>query len=116
MIDAQSSNATATYYGEDTSDDPTSPAERAVVAGPVDVRHEPQGTSRVSEETGERTQRAERIFAPLELADDIEEDMVVGIDLPALPDEQRWRIVNIRVRTFDGSEGYVQHELADYGD
>lgn len=117
MLDAQNTNATATYYGDELpSDDPYEDPGREPLQENVPVRHEPQGTSFVSEETGERTRRAERVLAPLGLADEIEEGMVVGVSTPATEGEQKWRVDNVMIRTISGHEGYVQHELADYGD
>ena len=117
MLDLDMTNATATYYGDElASNDPYEDPGREVLHADVPVRHEPQGTSYVSEETGERTRRAERLYAPLRLAEDIEEDRVVGVNLPSTDGEQKWRVVNVMVRTVDGNDGYVEHELADYGD
>lgn len=117
MLDAQNTNAVATYYGDElSSNDPYEDPGREVIHENVPVRHEPQGTSFVSEETGERTRRAERLLAPLGLAEDIEEGQVVGVEKPAIEGEQKWRVDNVMVRTIGGHEGYVQHELADYGD
>lgn len=107
MLDAQSSNASATFLTYDGT-------QWTPVLEDVGVLYSPQGTAYVNQSSGDVVQREERIIAPLGIDQHTGEGDRVTLHYRGQVFE--WRITNFRSRSIDGVEGYCQFELEDYGD
>lgn len=121
MIDAQSANATATFYEHAPTgdagpyDDPD--GDWTATHADVAVRYQPQQTATtglVSAETGDVVARAEQLFAPLDIHGDLEAGQ--RVDVEHLGETLKRRIEDPAKRSFDGTEGYVVVVLGGWGD
>lgn len=132
MLDAQNVNARASFLselvtgtGDDSYGDPVEYTDWGPVFQGVPVLYSPQGTSYVTQETGDRVAREERVIAPVGIARPVDvDDLNLGVRLGTgdrivvkhYGRTHEWRIESFQSRTLDGTEGYAQLGLEDFGD
>lgn len=113
-------NATADFEHEvETEDvdpwgDPITRNEWQVNHEGVEVRFDPQGSSIASQESGELIHRPARLYAPLWVDEEHETGDRVTVYYRGT--ERMYRMDVMSALTFEGSDGFVAADLADFGD